>query len=99
MSHADATRCCGISLHHSYFASVPNQLDETLGCNDPLLAKLLPTLVMLASGDGESEENHRNTLIPDAADRRHMAYCVNRIYRDAARATRGGLYPGSRFAR
>jgi hypothetical protein len=49
-------------------------------------------LVMLASGDGESEKNHRNALIPDAVDCRHMAYCVNRIYSDATRATPGSFF-------
>jgi hypothetical protein len=34
----------------------------------------------------------RNALIPDAVDCRHMAYCVNRIYSDATRATPGSFF-------
>jgi len=49
-------------LHHSHFASASNQLEETLAAMIPCWEKLLPTLVMLLSGDGESK---RTSGIPD----------------------------------
>src|SRR5512139_3252763 len=84
--------CRGISLHDGHFASVANQLGETLRRNDPLLGKVVAHAGDAAVWRWRVEKDHRNTLIPDALERRHMAYRVDRIYGDATRATPGGLF-------
>src|SRR5512143_1001260 len=69
--------CRRISLHHGHFSCVPNQLDETLGRNDSLLGKVVANAGDAGIWRRRVEENHRNALIPDVVDCRHMAYCVN----------------------